>query len=217
MITNKLPFVYIWNNKLTNEYYIGKHTGQTHDGYIASGKLFNFKYIINPDNWEKHIVKEFTDEEYAYEYEKEFIENLYRTDPLCLNLLPGGKVSEIYFKTTYYKLYPSIIKSKIFTEQATISQWLESQLRPTTTYIGFAYNGRAMVYDRTPNNWKQLLDISKKHKELHNAKILFTCFKRTQKSIELDLKYKQYIDTEQEKHDLQKIINNINAISVEYN
>jgi len=218
MITNKTSYVYIWNNSHTGEYYIGKHTGHNDDGYIGSGKLFNFKYTLNPQNWVRSIEREFYDEEYAYEFEQSAIENLWQTDPLCLNLIPGGVLPTNFFKRNrpYYKMYPDLINSKIWVEEATFHQWLESQLRPVTKYIGYIFNGRQMVYDRTPHEWSKLLNTCSKFTETYPAKLLYTCFRRTHRSIELDPRYPRFVKTEEERAQLKKIINNINEINAQY-
>ena len=52
---NTESFVYIWTNKITNKFYIGKHKGHPNDGYISSGKHFLQAYHLEPYNFERQL------------------------------------------------------------------------------------------------------------------------------------------------------------------
>lgn len=101
----KIKYHYIYKitclcGSLKNHYYIGKRTTKTevidplHDGYYGSGtKLVCYYKKYKPVQGET-IIKEIlefnnTREENA-EREKNWIGDKWETDPLCLNLKPGG-------------------------------------------------------------------------------------------------------------------------------
>lgn len=71
-------------------YYRGLHsTNNINDNYAGSGRALNEHKDINP-NFTKTVVKVFDNREEASEYEKEYIADLWKTDPNCLNMKPGG-------------------------------------------------------------------------------------------------------------------------------
>lgn len=77
-------------------YYLGKHsTKKLNDGYCGSGKIIN-KYFkkyhkIKGKTYLKEILCFYDTEEEAYEAETLLIGDKWKTDPLCLNMVPGGK------------------------------------------------------------------------------------------------------------------------------
>ena len=81
----------------SNHYYRGVHsTNNIDDGYYGSGVLLN-RYIDKGYKFKKDIVKVFSDRNSAEEFEKDFIGDLYDSDPLCLNLMEGGKCGPAMF------------------------------------------------------------------------------------------------------------------------
>lgn len=84
-------YVYKVTFNLTNEYYIGKHSAmRLNDNYFGSGVVLKEK-ISNDEPFSFEILKYYNSSKDAYEGEKEFIRDLWKTDPLCLNKVPGGK------------------------------------------------------------------------------------------------------------------------------
>lgn len=56
-------FVYRWREKTTRMWYIGYHKGNSDDGYICSSKIVKPKIKINPNNWERKILRSGSKEE----------------------------------------------------------------------------------------------------------------------------------------------------------
>lgn len=84
-------FVYKWTYAPTLQYYIGVHKGHVDDGYIGSGRRFQAKWqLTEAEDWNREILfqgsyKECVDKEAIYVDDKTL------QDPLCLNLIPGGR------------------------------------------------------------------------------------------------------------------------------
>ena len=75
----------------TDEYYIGKHKAHREDdGYIGSGEGILEK--VSAGHPIKFEILEYSEtEDGAYELEEQYIGDLWRTDPLCLNRCAGGR------------------------------------------------------------------------------------------------------------------------------
>lgn len=88
-------YVYKVSNLNSGEYYYGKRSSKKHwkkDTYMGSGLLLNKKRKAHPkDEWVKEVLLLLDSEEEAYLYEKICIGDRWETDPLCLNLIEGGK------------------------------------------------------------------------------------------------------------------------------
>ena len=88
---NQVAHLYKITNKLTSQYYIGKHNGWEQNGYWGSG--LRLKY-----NQQKYGIENYTYEilcystpEYILELEEKIVTiNLIESDNLCLNLMAGG-------------------------------------------------------------------------------------------------------------------------------
>ena len=83
---------------LKGHYYIGKHTAQNeNDGYVGSGikiRAYYKKYGAKKgETYIKEIIEYNDTAEQNSVREKEIIGDLWKTDPLCLNLMEGGKSS----------------------------------------------------------------------------------------------------------------------------
>ncbi len=50
-------FIYIWRNKITKQFYIGKHFGDIGDGYICSSKTMLKEYKANPSHFRRKILE----------------------------------------------------------------------------------------------------------------------------------------------------------------
>lgn len=74
-----------------DHYYIGQHkTTDLDDGYKGSGTLIINYYKKYPDNYIKEILCYCKDEKELNEREDFYVGDLYKADPLCLNLCAGG-------------------------------------------------------------------------------------------------------------------------------
>lgn len=51
-------FVYMWQDKLTDKYYIGAHKGTSDDGYVCSSKLMLEEYNARVNDFKKVILAE---------------------------------------------------------------------------------------------------------------------------------------------------------------
>ncbi len=67
-------FVYMWINKRNNMRYIGSHKGSTDDGYIGSGVYFKRAYNKEPENFERHILQFYDNEEQMKQGEQNYLE-----------------------------------------------------------------------------------------------------------------------------------------------
>lgn len=84
--------LYKITNKITNEYYIGKHNGWKQNGYWGSGiKIERQVKKYGKENFEYQILVYGTPE-YILELEQKMVTlQLIESDEKCLNLIPGGK------------------------------------------------------------------------------------------------------------------------------
>lgn len=78
----------------TGRYYLGKHTGQIYDSYAGSGKFCKSYYKkygkIAGETYVKEILEINPDKKTNHDREIVVIGDLWKTDPLCMNQLPGG-------------------------------------------------------------------------------------------------------------------------------
>lgn len=89
----KLYVFYKTTNLINGKYYYGVHgfTDIT-DGYLGSGKLLNRAIVKHgKENFNIEYVKFFYDEESAYNYEKEIVNEDCVLDENCYNMVKGGK------------------------------------------------------------------------------------------------------------------------------
>jgi hypothetical protein len=85
--------VYKTTNKQTSQYYIGAHkTNDISDGYLGSGaSLRTALKEYGEANFDREVLIECSCEEEMFRQEAEMLGDLWKTDPLCYNLKPGGK------------------------------------------------------------------------------------------------------------------------------
>jgi hypothetical protein len=85
-------FVYKITFPETGEYYFGKHTTSKNgdDGYRGSGHLLEERKASG-QQFIFEILSYHNSSKEAFEAEKAIIGDLWKTDDLCLNLVPGGK------------------------------------------------------------------------------------------------------------------------------
>lgn len=86
--------------RLKNHYYYGQHTSKRkNDNYVGSGTmLLNYfkKYKkIEGETYTKEILAYYNSKEELDNAEIELIGDRYKTDPMCLNLIKGGRQSSI--------------------------------------------------------------------------------------------------------------------------
>ena len=92
-------YVYQITNILNGKYYRGKHSSETlDDNYMGSGPLI-IKAIDKwgIENFKKTILATFPTSDEAYEYEAEVVTMKEVNDPMCYNLMPGGKGAQKRF------------------------------------------------------------------------------------------------------------------------
>lgn len=88
-------FVYCWTHCPTGQYYIGIHKGLSDDGYIGSGKRFRNKWnSTNEEDWKRTILFEGNYYTECILLEAELVNDETLKDPLCLNLVSGGRTGE---------------------------------------------------------------------------------------------------------------------------
>lgn len=76
---------------LKDHYYIGQHkTDNLNDGYKGSGIKIKKYYKKYPNDYKKEILCFCVDEDDLNQKEDFYVGDLYKTDPLCLNLVSGG-------------------------------------------------------------------------------------------------------------------------------
>lgn len=78
----------------TGRYYIGKHTGYIDDTYGGSGKFCKAYYNkygkVKGETYIREILEINPSKEINRDREKMVVGDLWRTDPLCMNQMPGG-------------------------------------------------------------------------------------------------------------------------------
>jgi hypothetical protein len=102
---NQIAHLYRITNKLTDQYYIGKHNGWSQNGYWGSGTRLKY-------NQSKHGIENFTYEvlcistsEYVFNLESKYVTlELIELDELCLNLRAGGEGALLITEDTRRKI-----------------------------------------------------------------------------------------------------------------
>lgn len=99
--------VYKTTNKINNKYYIGVHqTNDIEDGYLGSGKVI--RQAIKRYGYKafyKDILAVYNNKNDMYAKEKELVNEKTLSDPLCYNLLNGGRDT---FKNSIYNLNKAV-------------------------------------------------------------------------------------------------------------
>ena len=95
---NKYRYIYKITIKSTKQYYIGKHsTLNLDDGYMGSGVgILEYYNKYGFDDVVKEIIMFVRTDEELLESEKLYIGDKWKTDPLCLNRVPGGTFNWIW-------------------------------------------------------------------------------------------------------------------------
>ena len=106
-------FVYKWTYTPSGQYYIGIHKGTTNDKYIGSGKRFLNKWnVTERKDWQREIVYN-GEYEYCPAIEEELVNDKTLRDPLCLNLIQGGRgwrpLRNFSRKGTCYRVKPQSV------------------------------------------------------------------------------------------------------------
>ena len=99
-------------------YYIGVHsTDNINDSYMGSGVLIKRMMEITLEGWNKKILAEHPTRTLALAAEKRTIGVKWKTDPMCLNVSPGGRVHQkamvTYYKEKMIYIYLQLIKNKL--------------------------------------------------------------------------------------------------------
>jgi hypothetical protein len=102
---NQVAHLYKITNKLTSQYYIGKHNGWEQNGYWGSGTRLKY-------NQQKYGIENYTYEilcistsEYIFNLESKYVTlELIELDELCLNLRAGGEGALLITEDTRRKI-----------------------------------------------------------------------------------------------------------------
>ena len=153
---SKQHFVYRWDNRVTKEYYIGKHSGHEHDGYISSGRMILERYAVDKDNFVRTILGYYDTSDQALDQERIILGDLYKTDPYCLNLCPGGlgrrsDSVKAYREKLITQTYRKDQLQELFTH-AMISEYV---------VFGFTLNGKTVIGGRVPPSMKEFCQALK--------------------------------------------------------
>lgn len=92
-------YTYQIDNLINGKYYRGKHSAKSLDNdYMGSGKLI-IKAIDKwgIENFKKTILKTFPTSAEAFAHEAEIVTMKEVNDPMCYNLIPGGKGGQKQF------------------------------------------------------------------------------------------------------------------------
>lgn len=102
--------------KLKDHYYIGQHkTNNLNDGYKGSGTIVKDYYKKHPNGYKKEILEWCGNEVDMNYYEDYFVGDKYKTDPMCLNIKPGGNKAG-YSEETRKKLSEANKRRKLSEE-----------------------------------------------------------------------------------------------------
>ena len=92
-------YVYKITNLINGKYYIGKHTSESlDDDYMGSGILIKAAIDdLGVENFKKTILATFPTSDEAFEYEAQVVTMKEVNDPMCYNLIPGGRGGQKQF------------------------------------------------------------------------------------------------------------------------
>lgn len=98
----KYHVIYKTTCLVTNRYYIGMHsTDDLNDGYVGSGtRLWRSIKKYGKDQHKCEILENLPTREAASLREKELIDPVWRTDPMCMNIGKGGEGNAPGYRTT---------------------------------------------------------------------------------------------------------------------
>jgi hypothetical protein len=90
--TYKYHYLYKTTNMINNKFYVGMHsTDNLDDGYIGSGHMLWFsirKY--GKKNFKREFLEFFENRFLLKEREKNYVDENFIKDPMCMNLITGG-------------------------------------------------------------------------------------------------------------------------------
>jgi hypothetical protein len=89
----KYHFIYKTTNLKNGKFYVGMHsTSNLNDGYLGSGKRLRYSIRRNgKENFKIEYLEFFSNRVDLINREKELVNEELLTDPMCLNLKPGGQ------------------------------------------------------------------------------------------------------------------------------
>lgn len=148
--------MYKTTNVITKEFYIGVHsTYNLNDGYLGSGvKLWRKIQEYGRDKFEKEILEFFETPENKFNREKELVNKEMLQDPLCMNLVKGGKYAhKPGFKNNEHQLKCSSAGGKacgekikhdkeLYLKKAEVGRTNWKKLREKGVRIGCDWKGR---------------------------------------------------------------------------
>lgn len=102
-----IPVAHLYKitNKVTNQYYIGKHNGWSQKGYWGSGTRLKYNQAKHGIENFKYEVLCISTSEYIFNLESKYVTlELIEMDELCLNLRAGGEGATFITEDTRKKL-----------------------------------------------------------------------------------------------------------------
>lgn len=81
-------FIYIWYNSVKKMFYIGKHSGSIHDGYICSSKYMKIDYRRNPEHFKRRIL------EYIFDTDGN---QMLQAELKWLGMIPDSQLGKKYY------------------------------------------------------------------------------------------------------------------------
>lgn len=114
----KFNFVYKTTCLVTNRYYIGVHsTNNLEDGYLGSGTvLLRSVEKYGKENHNREIIEYFNTRGEAFKLEKKLVNKKLIEDPMCINLVGGGRGISVFSKEIKKKISESNKGKKISKE-----------------------------------------------------------------------------------------------------
>jgi hypothetical protein len=110
---SQVAHLYKITNKVTGEYYLGKHNGWTQDNYWGSGLRITRqlkKYGKDKFNYQILVIGEV---DYIFELEKKYVtEQLIQEDDKCLNLKKGGEGVRTHRQDTIERLRNRVVSEE---------------------------------------------------------------------------------------------------------
>jgi group I intron endonuclease len=117
---NKFHFIYKTTNLINSKFYVGMHSSNDlQDGYLGSGKRLRRSIRYHgKDNHKREILEFLPDREKLIEREKEIVNEDFIKDPLCINLITGGKGPEFSYHVNHTenaknKISESLLKKNL--------------------------------------------------------------------------------------------------------
>lgn len=178
---HKYHFTYKTVNLINGKYYVGMHsTSNLEDGYLGSGK--RFRYSLNKygkENFKREILEFFENKEKLIEAEINMITEEMLQDPLCMNIMKGGKGGfindEVQFKWSQAGGKANWKKLKANPKLYALHQKRSSRMFKKTHKLGKINYNTFEGKKHTEETKKKLSEITKANLKINNGS-LNTCW-----------------------------------------